>query len=221
MRTNAPALDPITLEVLHNNLRSIADECYIALMKSAYSTNIKERHDHSTGLIDPRGRTVVQAEDTQAVHLSSMLGHVEAILEMYGVEELQEGDIFISNDPYAAKGAHLPDINFAMPVFAEGRLIAFSCSIAHHADVGGMTPGSMSSTMTEIYQEGVRMPVVRLFRAGELVEDILNLILLNVRLPEERARRLLRSGRRLPSGDPAPGSPSRGLRRRHPVCRLR
>lgn len=186
MRTNAPALDPVTLEVLHNNLRSIADECYIALMKSAYSTNIKERHDHSTGFIDPRGRTVVQAEDTQAVHLSSMLGHVETILERYGVEELQEGDIFISNDPYAAKGAHLPDVNFAMPVFAEGRLIAFSCSIAHHADVGGMTPGSMSSTMTEIYQEGVRMPVVRLFRAGELVEDILDLILLNVRLPEER-----------------------------------
>lgn len=180
------ALDPITLEVLHNNLRSIVDECYIALMKSAYSTNIKERHDHSTGLMDARGRTIVQADHTQAVHLSSMLGHVEAILEMYGIEELREGDIFISNDPYAAKGAHLPDVNFAMPVFVDGRLIAFSCNIAHHADIGGMTPGSMSSTMTEIYQEGVRMPVVRLFRAGELVEDLLNLILLNVRLPEER-----------------------------------
>lgn len=186
MTQSRSALDPITLEVLHNNLRSIADECFIALMKSAYSTNIKERHDHSAGLIDARGRTVVQADHTQAVHLSSMLGHVEAILEMYDIEELRAGDIFMSNDPYAAKGAHLPDVNFAMPVFVDGRLVAFSCNIAHHADVGGMTPGSMSSTMTEIYQEGVRMPVVQLFRAGELVEDLLNLILLNVRLPEER-----------------------------------
>ena len=186
MSTSLPTLDPITLEVLHNSLRSIADESYIALMKSAYSTNIKERHDHSTGLMDASGRTVVQAERTQGVHLSSMLGNVETILETYDAGEMLDGDIFISNDPYAAKGSHLPDVNFAMPVFVDGELLAFSCNIAHHADVGGMSPGSMSSSMTEIYQEGLRLPVVRLFHGGELVTDMLDVILLNVRLPEER-----------------------------------
>jgi len=186
MSTTLPTLDPITLEVLHNSLRSIADESYIALMKSAYSTNIKERHDHSTGLMDARGRTVVQAERTQGVHLSSMLGNVETILDAYDASDMRDGDIFISNDPYAAKGSHLPDVNFAMPVFVDGELLAFSCNIAHHADVGGMSPGSMSSAMTEIYQEGLRLPVVRLFHGGELVTDMLDVILLNVRLPEER-----------------------------------
>ena len=186
MSTDSSTLDPITLEVLHNSLRSIADESYIALMKSAYSTNIKERHDHSTGLMDARGRTVVQAERTQGVHLSSMLGNVETILDAYDASDLRDGDILISNDPYAAKGSHLPDVNFAMPVFVDGELLAFSCNIAHHADVGGMSPGSMSSSMTEIYQEGLRIPVVHLFRGGELVKDIFDMILLNVRLPEER-----------------------------------
>jgi N-methylhydantoinase B len=180
------SLDPITLEVIHNGLRSIADETYIALMKSAYSTNIKERHDHSTGIMDATGRTVAQAELTQAVHLNSMNGNVRAVLSDFAPEEIGEGDIFISNDPYAANGSHLPDVNFAMPVFIEGKLLGFVCNIAHHADIGGMVPGSMSSTMTEIHQEGLRIPAMRLFRRGELVEDVLKLILLNVRLPTER-----------------------------------
>ena len=186
MTGRVAAMDPITLEVLHNSLRSIADEMYIALMKSAYSVNIKERQDHSTCLMDARGRAVVLAERTQAIHLSSMQGHVRAILDGYGREDLAEGDILISNDIYVAQGSHLPDINFAMPIFSAGELIAFSCNIAHHADVGGIAAGSMSSIVTEIYQEGLRIPVVRLFHKGELVEDLLNLILLNVRVPEER-----------------------------------
>jgi N-methylhydantoinase B len=179
-------LDPIALEVLHNNLRSIADETYIALMKSAYSVNIKERQDHSTCLMDARGRTVVLAERTQAIHLSSMQGHVGALLARFGANDIAEGDILISNDPYAAMGSHLPDINFAMPIFVSGRLIAFSCNIAHHADVGGMAAGSMASTVTEIYQEGLRIPVVKLFRRGQIDRDLFDLILLNVRVPEER-----------------------------------
>ena len=186
MKINTSALDPVTVEVVANALRSIADETYVALMKSAYSTNIKERHDHSACLMDAKGRLVVQAQRTQSVHLTSMLGNVRTILDTYGEDRLVEGDIFISNDPYAALGSHLPDVNFSMPVFAEGKLIGFSCNIAHHADVGGMSPGSMSAAMREIYQEGVRMPLVRLFAGGILNEDLFRLILLNVRLPEER-----------------------------------
>jgi len=180
------ALDPIMTEIMANGLRSIADETYIALMKSAYSTNIKERNDHSTALIDPRGRLIVQAENSLAIHLGSMMGLMHAVLEKVPLADIAEGDIFVGNDPFIAGGSHLPDVNMAMPVFVDGKLLCFMCNIAHHADIGGMAPGSMAGGMTEIYQEGLRIPPVRLFRRGELVEDVLDLLLLNARLPEER-----------------------------------
>jgi N-methylhydantoinase B len=178
-------IDPITLEIMSNGFKSIADETYIALMKSAYSTNIKERHDHSTAIIDPAGRLIVQAENSLAIHLGSMMGLMNTLLAKMSLSDVREGDIFISNDPYAAGGSHLPDVNMAMPVFAGGKLVCFMCNIAHHADIGGITPGSMAGG-TEIYQEGTRIPVIRLFRAGELQTDILDLLLLNARVPEER-----------------------------------
>ena len=178
-------IDPITLEIMSNGLKSITDETYIALMKSAYSTNIKERHDHSTAIIDPAGRLIVQAENSLAIHLGSMMGLMNTLLAKMSLSDVREGDIFISNDPYAAGGSHLPDVNMAMPVFAGGKLVCFMCNIAHHADIGGITPGSMAGG-TEIYQEGTRIPVIRLFRAGELQTDILDLLLLNARVPEER-----------------------------------
>ncbi len=186
MNAQSVELDPITLEVVHNGLLSIADETFYALMKSAYSTNIKERHDHSTCLVDIDGRTIVQATRTQVIHISSMLGHISTILKTVPREDIREGDIFISNDPYVAGGSHLPDINYAAPIFVDGELAAFSCNIAHHADIGGMVAGSMSSNMTEIFQEGLRLPVVKLFSEGKLNEDILNIVLLNIRNPEER-----------------------------------
>jgi len=179
-------LDAISVEVIHNGLRSIADECFVALMKSAYSTNIKERHDHSACIMDATGRLVVQAGLSQSIHLSSMLGHVRALLARYGTKDLKPGDILISNDPYVSGGTHLPDVNFAMPVFAGDRVVAFCCNIAHHVDIGGMAPGSMSSNMTEIFQEGLRLPVIKLVSEGRMVDDILNLILLNVRVSSER-----------------------------------
>jgi len=179
------SIDPITLEIMSNGFKSIADETYIALMKSAYSTNIKERHDHSTAIIDPAGRLVVQAENSLAIHLGSMMGLMNTLLAKIPLTDVKDGDIFISNDPYAAGGSHLPDVNMAMPVFADGNLVCFMCNIAHHADIGGITPGSMAGG-TEIYQEGTRIPVIRLFRQGALQEDILDLLLLNARVPEER-----------------------------------
>ena len=182
--TNEP--DPITLEILQNSLRSITDETYIALTKAAYSTNIKERRDHSTALTDTRGRLVVQAENSLPIHLASMLGMMDQLLEKYQPEDMTEGDIFVANDPYVAGGTHLPDVNLAMPCFVDGQLLGFVCNIAHHADIGGMTPGSMAGGMSEIYQEGLRIPLVRLFNGGELNQDIFDLLLLNVRVPHER-----------------------------------
>ena len=180
------ALDPITLEIVQNGLRSITDEAFIALMKSAYSTNIKERRDHSAAIMSPRGALVAQAEHSLPIHLASMMGLMEALLAKYPPSDIHEGDIFIANDPHVAGGTHLPDVNMAMPVVVDGTVIAFVCNIAHHADIGGMAPGSMAGGMTEIYQEGVRIPVVRLFARGALVADMLDLLLLNVRVPEER-----------------------------------
>ena len=178
-------LDPVTLEIMANGLRSVADETFAALMKSAYSTNIKERRDHSTAIMDPAGRLIVQADASLPIHLASMGGLMECLLARFD-GDIRDGDLFVANDPHVAGGTHLPDINMAMPVFFDGDLVAFMCNIAHHADVGGAVPGSMAGGLTEIYQEGLRIPVVRLFREGVLQQDLLDLILLNVRVPSER-----------------------------------
>jgi N-methylhydantoinase B len=185
-------LSPIEIELLRNALSSICDEMYLALMKSAYSTNIKERKDHSAAIFDHRGRVVVQGE-SQPLHLASMLGLVEVLLERHPVESLRPGDIFASNDPFVGKGSHLPDVSLVMPIFyfppqenAKPELFGFLSNIAHHADIGGMAPGGIAGGMTEIYQEGLRIPPIRLVNAGEIVTDVLDLILLNVRVPNER-----------------------------------
>ncbi len=186
MTAKARESDPISLEILHNGLRSVTDESYIAITKAAYSTNIKERRDHSTAIMDARGQLIVQAENSLPIHLASMLGLMECLLAKYPPETIHEGDIFVANDPYQAGGTHLPDVNLAMPVFTEGNLLGFVCNLAHHADIGGMAPGSMAGGMSEIYQEGLRIPVVKLFSRGELVRDLFDILLLNVRVPEER-----------------------------------
>ncbi len=178
-------MTPIDVEVLRNAMSSIADEMYIALMKSAYSTNIKERRDHSTALFDADGRVVVQGE-SMPLHLASMLGLVEVVLEKYGKAGVEAGDMFLSNDPYVGRGSHLPDVAVAAPIFHDGELIMFVCNIAHHADIGGMSPGSMAGGMTEIYQEGLRIPPIRLMAGGMLIDDVMELILLNVRVPDDR-----------------------------------
>ena len=178
-------LSPIDVELLRNGLTSICDEMYTAIMKSAYSTNIKERHDHSAAIFDATGRVVVQGESLP-LHLASMLGLVEVVLERHGQDGIRPGDMFVSNDPFVGRGSHLPDVALLAPVFRDGQLALFVSNIAHHSDIGGMAPGSMAGGMTEIYQEGLRIPPVRLVAEGKIIEDVLELILLNVRVPHER-----------------------------------
>ena len=186
MRNEAIKLDPVTIEILSNGLQSAVDETFIALMKSAYSTNIKERHDHSCAIVDRTGRLVAQAANSIPVHIASVLGQMQAIFKKFPLDEITEGDIFAANDPHEGGGTHLPDVSLAMPVFADGQLLGFVCNIAHHADIGGMSPGSMAGGMKDIYQEGLRIPVVKLFRKGKLDQDIFDILLLNVRVREER-----------------------------------
>src|SRR5690606_2828656 len=121
------------------------------------------------------------------IHLGSMVGVVGAIVEKFPRDEIKPGDMFIANDPYHGGGSHLPDINMIAPVFYEGKIVAFVANIAHHADVGGMVPGSEAAICTSIFQEGLRIPPVRLIAAGELRTDVLDIVLLNSRTPDERS----------------------------------
>ena len=178
-------IDIISLEITWNSLKSIADESYITLMKSAFSTNIKERHDHSTAITNSKGKLIAQAENALPAHLASMGGLIQHVIDEYG-ENIFEGDIFIANDPHVAGGTHLPDINMAMPIFSKNQLMGFVANIVHHADVGGAAVGSMSGGLNEIYKEGLRIPLVRLYNKGKIVNDVFRLLLLNMRLSDER-----------------------------------
>jgi N-methylhydantoinase B len=180
------SVDAVRLEIIQNALASAVDEAFVALMKSAFSQNIKERRDHSTALVDVRGRLIVQARESLPIHLGSIMGLMQALLEKVPLDSVREGDIFVANDPFEAGGTHLPDLNMAMPVFHEAQLCGFICNIAHHADFGGMAAGSMAGGMTEIYQEGLRVPLVRLFSAGRIEQGVYDLIIINTRVPEER-----------------------------------
>ncbi|WP_158243188.1 hydantoinase B/oxoprolinase family protein [Acidimangrovimonas sediminis] len=180
------ALSPIRLQLLQNALTSITDEMFSALTRTAFSGNIKERRDHSTAIIDIEGNLVAQASQSLPIHLSGLIGLVGAIRAAHPLETIRPGDMFIANDPHEGGGSHLPDINTAEPVFIGGTLVCFVCTIAHHSDIGGARAGSMASGLTEIWQEGIRIPLIKLYSAGRRIDDIWNMILLNMRMREER-----------------------------------
>ncbi len=181
----ASGFDAIAMEVFANRLLSITESMAINMMRSSFSAQIKERRDFSVGLFDGDGRLVAQGTHIP-VHLGSLMGAVEAVLARYPRGQIRAGDAFICNDPYVAGGTHLPDISIATPLFVDGRLIAFTVNIGHHTDVGGTVPGSTSAVARSIFEEGLRIPVMRICRDGKVEEDILNLVALNSRLPEER-----------------------------------
>ena len=179
-------LDPVTTEIIARHVISTAEEMGAVLMRTAFSPNIKERHDCSTAIFNAKGEGVAQAEHVP-IHLGSMIGAVESIKQRVGESDIAPGDMFIANDPYNGGGSHLPDLNLIAPVFHDGRIIAYVANIAHHADVGGMVPGSEAAICESIFQEGLRLPPVRLVRAGAVMRDLFDIILLNSRTPDERA----------------------------------
>jgi N-methylhydantoinase B len=175
-------VDPVELAIFHSAFHSIAEEMGAALRRTGFSPNIKERRDYSCAVFDGTGEVVAMG-DHMPVHLGSMPMSVRAAVETL---RLQRGDMALLNDPYAG-GTHLPDITAVLPVYV-GRATSptfYVSSRAHHADVGGTFPGSMG-LCREIYQEGIRIPPVRILRAGKPDPDILALILKNVRTPVER-----------------------------------
>lgn len=186
MSSSRPALtDPIAMEVFTNRLLAVADEIATSMIRASFSSNIKERKDCSVALFSADGRLIAQASHIP-LHLGSLMGSVNAVLDAYPVESMVEGDVFICNDPYEAGGTHTPDISVVTPVFAEGRLRYFTANIGHHSDVGGSVPGSIHGGARSIFEEGLRLPVMKLCRAGELDEDLLRMISLNSRSAEER-----------------------------------
>lgn len=180
-------IDPVTLEVFNHRLSAIAEEMGVALCRSAFSPNIKERRDFSCALFDGAGAMVAQAAHIP-VHLGSTPLSVRAAIEQV---PMAAGDVVMLNDPYAG-GTHLPDITVVAPVFLgrERAPFGYVANRAHHADIGGATPGSMPLA-TEIYQEGFRIPPVRIVRHGEITEDVLRLFTANTRVADERRGDLL------------------------------
>lgn len=175
-------LDAVTLEIVRNQLESIAEEMGRVLITSAYSSNIKERQDCSTALFDADGRLLAQAEHIP-VHLGAMPASVAAAIEC----DPQPGDVIVVNDPFEGGGTHLPDVTMVSPLGGtSGSIVGYAASRAHHADIGGATPGGMPAGAREIYEEGLRLPPVFLKREGTVNEDVFGLLLANVRNPTER-----------------------------------
>jgi N-methylhydantoinase B len=182
---NGRQIDAIAMEIFSNRMLSITENMAIHMMRSSFSAQIKERRDFSVGIFDGRGKLVAQGTHIP-LHLGSLLGAVEALLERYQLSDMVEGDAFICNDPYLAGGTHLPDVSVVTPVFVEGKVAAFAANIGHHSDLGGKVPGSISPDSRSIFEEGLRIPIIRIARAGVIDDDLLNLICNNSRLAEER-----------------------------------
>src|SRR5437879_6063767 len=178
--------DPIELEIFKNLFHSIAEEMGAALRRTAFSPNIKERRDYSCAMFDGDSQVIAMG-DHMPVHLGSMPMSVSAAIRRY---QLMPGDMVMLNDPFAG-GTHLPDITLVAPVYMRSGTPTrrspdfYVASRAHHADVGGTYPGSMG-LCREIYQEGLRIPPVKIMRSGRMDRDILALLLSNVRTPRER-----------------------------------
>lgn len=171
----------ISLELVRNAFDTIADEMALVLMRSAYSSIVRDAMDFSTAICDGSGRTLAQGLTTP-LHLGSFHDAMQFIVENFG-DALQPGDVLIGNDPYLSAGQHLPDIYIVRPVFFEGERVALAVGLAHHSDVGGIVPGSNSLGAYEIFQEGLRIPFMRLYDRGVPNDQVFELIRANVRTP--------------------------------------
>jgi N-methylhydantoinase B len=174
-------LDPITYEVVQNGLDSIVDEMALTITRTGFSTIVRDVLDFATALCDREGQMIAQGLTT-VVHLGSFPDPVKCILSDYS-NSIFPGDVFILNDPYGSGGIHLPDIYVIKPIFVDNELEAFSCVVAHHSDVGGRVPGSMSTEATELCQEGLCLPTLKLYERGVPNEAIFAIIQRNVRVP--------------------------------------
>lgn len=177
------AYDPVTFDIIQNALEAIADEMFVAQRKTSMSAIIYEVLDLGSGLCDADGEIAASGAGIPAF-VGVLDKAVKRIIEKHPVETVHPGDIFATNDPYFGGVTHLNDMIFAMPVFCEDRIVAWAANIAHWNDVGGVVPGSMSSDATEIFQEGVRVPAIKLIARGVPDQAVLDILTTNSRLPD-------------------------------------
>jgi N-methylhydantoinase B len=175
--------DPVTFEVVRSALYAICAEMKSVIMRTSFSPLLSLSADLSCALLDSHGGVVGQGNDIP-VHLGAVPFTVRAVFEVFPISSWRAGDGVIVNDPYAG-GTHLPDVSLVMPIFYQGALCGFSLSRVHWPDVGGIAAGS-SSVCDEIFKEGIRIPPLKIIENGQPRADILNLILANVRVPEDR-----------------------------------
>ena len=176
----AGGADPFGFELFRNAIFAIADEMALTVCRTTYSGVLRDNMDFSTALTDGDGRLIAQGL-TLPGHLGSVPTAIESVLRHYG-DDIHPGDIYVMNDPFDG-GMHLPDIFIFKPVFDGGERLAFAATVCHHADVGGRVAGSNASDSTEIYQEGVRIPPLRLYDKGARNETLFAILEKNVRLP--------------------------------------
>jgi len=175
--------DPITLDIIQNALQAAADEMFAAMRKTAMSSIIYEVLDMGTGITDGQGRLACSGAGIPAF-VGVLDKAVKVLLARYPRAEIHPGDVFATNDPYHGGVTHLNDIVVAMPVFVEGELIAWTANIAHNSDVGGMAAGSLTGEATEIFQEGLRLPAIKIVDKGRTVEPVMAVMLANSRMPD-------------------------------------
>jgi N-methylhydantoinase B len=177
--------DPITLELMRNRWTGVAEEMCAALIRTSYSTNIKDRRDCSAAIAQISGEILAQAESGVPLHLGNMPGVISSILKTFPVETMLPGDMYITNLPYPEGPGHLPDVSLVSAIFHDDKPVALAASTAHHVDMGGFAPGSMPFGVTEIYQEGLQIPPLRMFTGGKIEEPLFKLINQNVRTQYE------------------------------------
>lgn len=181
----SPSYDPILLEVMRHRWRGIAEEACAAMVRTAYSPNIKDRRDCSAAIALASGEIVAQAEVGTPLHLGIMPAVIRAVLAAYPLEAMAPGGAVITNLPYPEGPGHLPDVSMVSPIFVQGQAIAVAATTAHHIDLGGYAPGSMPLGVYEIYQEGLQIPPTPVFVRGEPNEVVLRLIEQNARTRHE------------------------------------
>ena len=181
---NDPLADPITLEIIQNSLQTAADEMFAAMRKTAMSSIIYEVLDMGTGIMDAEGEIACSGAGIPAF-IGVLDKAVKVLAAKFGRPgEIEPGDVFTTNDPYHGGVTHLNDVVVAMPVFAAGRIIAWTANIAHNSDVGGMAPGSLTGEATEIFQEGLRLPAIKIISRGEPIRSVMDVIKVNSRMPD-------------------------------------
>jgi N-methylhydantoinase B len=175
-------LDPFTIEIIKEALNAIGDEMFVSLQRTSMSPIIYEVLDYCCGITDDSAQLLAQGNGV-AGFLGTLTFAVQSTLDKFGRNGLHEGDIIVTNDPYTGGGTHLSDVSLVMPIFVDGEIVGFSANKAHWTEVGGKDPGSWTTDSTDIWQEGMQFPCIKLFQQGEPIQSLIDMIEANVRTP--------------------------------------